>query len=67
MNFELSDKQIKQLSQALSIDDVISCIKKDYQSYITFLNQELKDNEITEEEYKREISIIKQFKEGKEF
>ena len=54
MDISISDKQIKQLSLSISITDVLDCIRNDYDSYLEFLNNELNDNEITEEEYKKE-------------
>ncbi len=63
MDTKLSEKQIKQIGLAISIDDVLNCIKKDYDGYITFLNQELKEQEITNEEYKKEISLLNKLKE----
>lgn len=67
MDIKLSEEQIKQLSQALSIRDVLSCVVSNYDSYIDFLTTELKSNELTEAEYNNELllieKIIKQEKE----
>lgn len=62
MDIKLSDSQIKQLGLALTINDVLDCIKKDCDSYLTFLNQELKNKEITSEEYKKEINLLNKLK-----
>ena len=58
MDVKLSDKQIKQFSLTLSVDDVLNCIMKDIDSYMEFLNDELKCNEITQEEYEKELLLI---------
>lgn len=63
MDTTLSDSQIKQLSLSISMTDVLNCIKKDYDSYLNFLREELKDNEITKEEYKKELMLIKKLKD----
>lgn len=62
IDIKLNNKQIKQFSLALSIDDVLNCIRKDYDSYLNFLNEEFENNEISEEEYKREIMLIEYLK-----
>ncbi len=62
MDTTLSDSQIKQLSLSISITDVLNCIKKDYDSYLNFLREELKDNEITNDEYKKELLLIRKLK-----
>ena len=62
MDISISDKQIKQLSLSISITDVLDCIRNDYDSYLEFLNSELNDNEITEEEYKKELHLIDKLK-----
>ena len=62
MDISISDKQIKQLSLSISITDVLDCIRNDYDSYLEFLNNELNDNEITEEEYKKEWHLIDKLK-----
>ena len=62
MDITLSYSQVKQLSLSISITDVLDCIRKDYNSYLEFLNNELKDNEITEEEYKKELHLIKKLR-----
>ena len=62
MDISISDKQIKQLSLSISITDVLDCIRNDYDSYLEFLNNELNDNEITEEEYKKELHLIDKLK-----
>lgn len=63
MDTTLSDSQIKQLSLSISMTDVLNCIKKDYDSYLNFLREELKNNEITKEEYKKELMLIKKLKD----
>ena len=62
MDISISDRQIKQLSLSISITDVLDCIRNDYDSYLEFLNNELNDNEITEEEYKKELHLIDKLK-----
>lgn len=62
IDIKLNNNQIKQFSLALSIDDVLNCIRKDYDSYLNFLNEEFENNEISEEEYKREIMLIEYLK-----
>lgn len=62
IDIKLNNKQIKQFSLALSIDDVLNCIRKDYDSYLNFLNEEFENNEISEEEYKRELMLIQHLK-----
>lgn len=67
MDIELSNKQIKQLALTISIDDVLGLIMKDYNGYLEFLDKELKNSEITEQEYKRELKLIEILKnKGKE-
>lgn len=61
-DIKLNNNQIKQFSLALSVDDVLNCIRKDYDSYLNFLNEELENDEISEEEYKREIMLIEHLK-----
>lgn len=58
----LNNNQIKKFSLTISIDDVLNCIKKDYDSYLNFLNEELKDNAITLEEYNKELMLIDRLK-----
>ena len=62
IDIKLNNNQIKQFSLALSIDDVLNCIRKDYDSYLNFLNEEFENNEISEEEYKRELMLIQHLK-----
>lgn len=62
MDMIFSDSQIKQLSLSISIVDVLNCIKKDYDSYLKFLDNELKDNEITNIEYEKELMLIERLK-----
>ena len=66
MDVKLSDKQIKQFSLTLSVDDVLNCIMKDIDSYINFLNAELECKAITQEEYEKELLLINKLnkKEG---
>lgn len=59
---KLSDKQTKQLSLAISLNDVLNCIKKDLNSYLKFLNCELNNQEITRDEYKKELQLIENMK-----
>ena len=59
MDVKLSDKQIKQFSLTLSVDDVLNCIMKDIDSYMNFLNAELECKAITQEEYEKELLIRK--------
>lgn len=65
MDIELNYNQIKQFSLALSVDDVLNCIRKDYDSYLNFLNEEFENNEISEEEYNRELMLIQHLKLNK--
>ena len=58
----LNNNQIKKFSLTISIDDVLNCIKKDYDGYLNFLNEELKDNAITLEEYNKELMLIDRLK-----
>ena len=46
IDIKLNNNQIKQFSLALSIDDVLNCIRKDYDSYLNFLNEEFENNEM---------------------
>lgn len=62
MDMILSDKQIRQLSLSISIIDVLNCLKKDYDSYLKFLDKELKANEITKVEYEKELMLFERFK-----
>ena len=62
MDIELSDKQIKQFALVVSLNDVLECIKKDINSYLLFLNNELENNEITEVEYNNELKLIERLK-----
>ena len=62
IDIKLNHKQIKQFSLALSVDDELNCIRKDYDSYLNFLNEELQNNEITKEEYNRELMLIQHLK-----
>lgn len=62
MDIELSDKQIKQFALVVSLNDVLECIKKDINSYLLFLNDELENNEITEVEYNNELKLIERLK-----
>lgn len=66
MDVKLSDKQIKQFSLTLSVDDVLNCIMKDIDSYMNFLNAELECKAITQEEYEKELLLINKLnkKEG---
>ena len=62
MDIELSDKQIKQFALVVSLNDVLECIKKDINSYLLFLNNELENNEITEVEYNTDLKLIERLK-----
>lgn len=62
MDIKLNHNQIKQFSLALSIDDVLNCIIKDYDGYLNFLNEEFENNKISEEEYNRELMLIEHLK-----
>lgn len=62
MDIELTNNQIKQFSLSISITDVLDCIKKDYDSYLNFLNEELENNNINQEEYNRELLFVEELK-----
>lgn len=62
MDIILSNNQIKQLSLSVSINDVLDCIKKDYDSYLKFLDEELKKNKMTKKEYQEELILIEKLK-----
>ena len=65
MDVKLDNEQIKQLSIALSINDVLDCIKKNYDSYLKFLEEELKSNKISLAEYNNELTTLDKIKELK--
>ena len=62
MDTTISDSQIKQLSLSISINDVLNCIRKDFDKYLRFLNEELQNNEITQAEYEKELLLIDRLK-----
>ena len=62
MDTTLSDSQVKQLSLSISINDVLNCIRKDIKGYLEFINDELKNNEITQAEYEKELMLIERLK-----
>lgn len=62
MDIELTNNQIKQFSLSISITDVLDCIKKDYDSYLNFLNDELENKNINQEEYNRELKFVEELK-----
>ena len=66
MDILLSDNQIKKLSLSISTNDVLDYIKKDYNNYLKYLEEELSNNKITKKEYKEEIISIEKInkKEG---
>lgn len=66
MDIKLQNKQIEQLSLALSVDDVLNCIRNNYDDYINFLNGKLKTNEITINEYNKELNLVNNLKNTKE-
>lgn len=66
MDVQLSNNQIKQFSLAVSINDVLNCISNDYDNYIQFLNEELDNQQITKEEYNKELLLIDKIKMKKE-
>lgn len=61
---KINDKQLKQFSLAISIDDILNCIRNDYDSYFNFLKDELKNKNITYKEYKKELNLIQKLKKG---
>ena len=63
MDIKLGNEQIKQLSSALSINDVLDCIKNNSQSYLQFLNDELENKQITKTEYNKELILLEKLKE----
>ncbi len=63
MNIHLSNSQIKQFSLAVSINDVLNCISNDYDNYLQFLNKELDNQQITKEEYNKELLSINKLRE----
>lgn len=62
MNIQLSSKQIKYFSSSIVMTDVLNYIKNDYDNYLKFLNDELTNNNISDEEYKEEINLINNIK-----
>lgn len=66
MGILLNDNQIKKLSLSISTNDVLDYIKKDYNNYLKYLEEELSNNKITKKEYKEEIISIEKInkKEG---
>lgn len=66
MDILLNDNQIKKLSLSISTNDVLDYIKKDYNNYLKYLEEELSNNKITKKEYKEEIISIEKInkKEG---
>lgn len=65
MDILLSDNQIKKLSLSISTNDVLDYIKKDYASYLQFLDEELKNNKMTKKEYQEEFMLIKKIERRK--
>lgn len=62
INVHLSDIQAKQLSISISMEDVLNCIKRDVDSYLSFVNEEYKNGEINEEDYQSELRLIDNIK-----
>lgn len=60
MDIVINDNQAKQFYLTMSVDDVLNCIKNNSESYLEFLNEELDNKRITEEEYKNELTLFKQ-------
>ena len=58
MGILLNDNQIKKLSLSISTNDVLDYIKKDYNNYLKYLEEELSNNKITKKESKEEIISI---------
>lgn len=59
MDVVINDNQAKQFYLTMSVNDVLNCIKNNSESYLQFLDEELDNNRITEEEYKYELSLYK--------
>lgn len=66
MNIHLSNSQIKQFSLAVSINDVLNCITNNYDNYLQFLKEELYNQQITKEEYDKELLLINILRKVKE-
>jgi hypothetical protein len=66
MNIHLSNSQIKQFSLAVSINDVLNCITNNYDNYLQFLKEELYNQQITKEEYDKELLLINRLRKVKE-
>lgn len=64
MDIQLSNNQVKQFGLAVSINDVLNCISNDYDNYLQFLNEELDNQQITKEEYKKELCLINKLKKN---
>lgn len=58
MDIKLQNKQIEQLSLALSVDDVLNFIENNKNDYLLFLNEELESKNISLKEYNNEISYL---------
>lgn len=59
MDVVINDNQAKQFYLTMSVDDVLNCIKNNSESYLQFLNEELDNARITEEEYINELTLYK--------
>ena len=59
MDVVINDNQAKQFYLTMSVDDVLNCIKNNSESYLQFLNEELDNTRITEEEYINELTLYK--------
>lgn len=66
MNIHLSNSQIKQFSLVVSINDVLNCITNNYDNYLQFLKEELDNQQITKEEYDKELLLINKLRKIKE-
>ena len=66
MDVQLSNNQIKQFSLAVSINDVLNCITNNYDNYLQFLKEELYNQQITKEEYDKELLLINRLRKVKE-
>ena len=58
MDVVINENLVKQLYLTMSVNDVLNHIKDNNDSYLQFLNEELSNDRITEQEYNYELSLL---------
>jgi len=58
MDVVINENLVKQLYLTMSVNDVLNYIKDNNDSYLQFLNEELSNDSITEQEYNYELSLL---------